>query len=57
MPSQVLFALCASVDLESLANDLSSLLSKDSSTVLPGFGIPTVASSEYKTRISVHSSD
>jgi len=44
------------MDLESLANDISSLLSKDCSTVLPGFGTPTIASSEYKTRISVHSS-
>ncbi|CAJ1973149.1 unnamed protein product [Sphenostylis stenocarpa] len=45
----VLFALCASVDLESLADDLLSLLSKDSCVVLQG----TVASSEYKTRITV----
>ncbi|KAK7352183.1 hypothetical protein VNO80_17601 [Phaseolus coccineus] len=45
----VLFALCASVDLESLADDLLSLLSKDTCAVLPG----TVASSEYKTRITV----
>jgi len=48
--SQVLFALCASVDLESVADDLLSLLSKDTCAVLPG----TVASSEYKTRITVY---
>ncbi|KAJ1397557.1 Ribosome biogenesis protein BMS1/TSR1, C-terminal [Sesbania bispinosa] len=45
----VLFALSASVDLGSLADDLMSLLSKDSSAVLSG----TVASPEYKTRITV----
>ncbi|KAG5047945.1 hypothetical protein JHK85_009048 [Glycine max] len=45
----VLFALCASVDLESLADDLLSLLSKDTCVVLSG----TVASSEYRTRITV----
>ncbi|KAG2400763.1 uncharacterized protein HKW66_Vig0093830 [Vigna angularis] len=45
----VLFALCASLDLESLADDLLSLLSKDTCVVLPG----TVASSEYRTRITV----
>lgn len=45
----VLFALCASVDLESLGDDLLSLLSKDTCAVLPG----TVASSEYRTRITV----
>ncbi|GAU30187.1 hypothetical protein TSUD_311380 [Trifolium subterraneum] len=45
----VLFALCATVDLESLANDLLSLLSKESSAVLPG----TVSSSEYRTRVTV----
>lgn len=48
--SQVLFALCASLDLESLADDLLSLLSKDTCVVLPG----TVASSEYKTRVTVY---
>ena len=48
--SQVLFALCASVDLESLADDLLSLLSKDTCVVLSG----TVASSEYRTRITVY---
>ncbi|WVZ19055.1 hypothetical protein V8G54_006377 [Vigna mungo] len=45
----VLFALCASLDFESLADDLLSLLSKDTCVVLPG----TVASSEYKTRVTV----
>ncbi|KAJ1427390.1 Ribosome biogenesis protein BMS1/TSR1, C-terminal [Sesbania bispinosa] len=45
----VLFALSASVDLGSLADDLLSLLCKDSSAVLSG----TVASPEYKTRITV----
>ncbi|KAK2392728.1 pre-rRNA-processing protein TSR1 protein [Trifolium repens] len=45
----VLFALCATVDLESLADDLLSLLSKESSAVLSG----TVSSSEYRTRVTV----
>ncbi|XP_004500884.1 uncharacterized protein [Cicer arietinum] len=45
----VLFSLCASVDLELLADDLLSLLSKESSAVLSG----TVASSEYRTRVTV----
>ncbi|XP_027334573.1 pre-rRNA-processing protein TSR1 homolog isoform X2 [Abrus precatorius] len=45
----VLFGLSASVDLESLAGDLLSILSKGSSMGLPG----TVASSEYRTRITV----
>ncbi|XP_061372793.1 uncharacterized protein LOC133315228 [Gastrolobium bilobum] len=45
----VLFALSASVDLESLAVDLLSSLSEDSSAVLSG----TVASSEYRTRTTV----
>ncbi|XP_045813187.1 pre-rRNA-processing protein TSR1 homolog [Trifolium pratense] len=45
----VLFALCATVDLESLADDLLSLLSKQSSAVLSG----TVSSSEYRTRVTV----
>ncbi|KAK2404607.1 pre-rRNA-processing protein TSR1 protein [Trifolium repens] len=50
----VLFALCASVDLESLADDLFALLSKhSSSTVLPGPLTPTIDSSEYRARISV----
>ncbi|RDX77837.1 Pre-rRNA-processing protein TSR1-like protein [Mucuna pruriens] len=45
----VLFALCASVDLESLADDLLSLFSKDTCVVLSG----TVASSEYRSRVTV----
>ncbi|KAF7829490.1 pre-rRNA-processing protein TSR1-like protein [Senna tora] len=45
----VLFGLSASVDLDSLAEDLLSLLSKEASAVVSG----TVASSEYRTRITV----
>lgn len=45
----VLFALAASVDIDSVADDLLSLLSKDSSVALPG----TVVSSEYRTRITL----
>jgi pre-rRNA-processing protein TSR1 len=55
--AQVLFALCASVDLESLADDLFALLSKhSSSTVLPGPLTPTIHSSQYRATISVRSS-
>lgn len=48
---QVLFGLSASVDLDSLADDLLLLLSKETSSgVLSG----TVASSEYRTRTTVY---
>ncbi|OIV97573.1 hypothetical protein TanjilG_12330 [Lupinus angustifolius] len=45
----VLFGLSATVDLDSLSDDLTSLLSKQSSGVLS----PTVASPEYRTRTTV----
>lgn len=48
--SQVLFALCDSVNLEPLAENLLSSLSKDSPVGSSG----TVASSEYRTRVSVY---
>lgn len=45
----VLFALCATVDLEPLADDLLTLLSKEFSAARS----ETVASSEYRTRATV----
>lgn len=46
---QVLFGLSASVNVDSLAGDLLSILSKES----PGGASSTVASSEYKLRTTV----
>ncbi|XP_054810360.1 uncharacterized protein LOC129311900 [Prosopis cineraria] len=45
----VLFGLSASVDLDSIAEDLLSLLSKEAVAVASG----TVASPEYRTRVTV----
>jgi hypothetical protein len=48
--TQLLFPLCASVDLDPLADDLCSLFS---STLLPGPATPTIHSSQYGITISV----
>jgi hypothetical protein len=48
--TQLLFPLCASVDLDPLADDLCSLFS---STLLPGPATPTIHSSQYGITVSV----